>query len=128
MRSDFMFASEFTELRQGLYGSARANELAVIDRKLGSRNLIVADLSNDPTYAEILFAMFGARVIGLHITRSGDGMSCECSAGQEWLHSRLHHRSLLSCSISCTRKCATTRVRILHGATAMQAYEQLDDA
>jgi hypothetical protein len=121
---DFVFASEFTELRQGLYGSARANELAVIDRKLGSRNLIVADLSNDPTYAEILFAMFGARVIGLHITRSGDGMSFEYwqvkngfirvyTIGRSFLLDLLH------------QKMCDNKVRILHGATAMQAYQQL---
>ena len=41
------------------------------------KRLIVADLSNDPTYAEVLFDTFGQRVIGLHISRSGDGMNCE---------------------------------------------------
>ena len=46
--------SDFEELRQGLYGSARASELAAVDRRLGGHNLIVADLSNDATYAEIL--------------------------------------------------------------------------
>ena len=65
---------ELEELRQGLYGSARASELATIDRRYNSNALIVADLSNDPTYAEVLFETFGPRVIGLHISRSGDGM------------------------------------------------------
>ena len=42
---------EAHELRQGSYGSARASELATIDRRYDAEALIVADLSNDPTYA-----------------------------------------------------------------------------
>ncbi len=68
---------ELEELPQGLYGSARASALAVVDRRQHSEALIVADLSNDPTYAEVLFDTFGQRVIGLHISRSGDGMNYE---------------------------------------------------
>src|SRR5690349_15479499 len=60
---DLVFASDFAELRQGLYGSARANELAAIDRKFAGRNLIIADLSNDATYAEVLYERFGNRLI-----------------------------------------------------------------
>jgi len=33
--------------------------------------LIVADLSYDPTYAEVLHQTFGSRVIGLQISRHG---------------------------------------------------------
>jgi hypothetical protein len=40
------------ELPQGLYGSARASELATIDRHYESEGLIIADLSTDATYAE----------------------------------------------------------------------------
>ena len=68
---------ELTELPQGLYGSNRASALATIDRRYNSDALIVADLSNDATYAEILFETFGPRVIGLHISRNGDGMNPE---------------------------------------------------
>ena len=68
---------ELEELPQGLYGSARASALAAVDRRQHSEALIVADLSNDPTYAEVLFDTFGQRVIGLHISRSGDGMNFE---------------------------------------------------
>ena len=39
--------------------------------------MIVADLSNDPTYADVLFETFGVRVVGLQITRHGDGMNPE---------------------------------------------------
>ena len=68
---------ELHELPQGLYGSARASALATIDRRYNSNALIVADLSSDATYAEVLFEMFGPRVIGLQITRYGDGMDFE---------------------------------------------------
>jgi len=68
---------ELQELPQGLYGSACASALARIDRQYNSNPLIVADLSNDATYAEVLFDTFGVRVIGLQITRSGDGMTFE---------------------------------------------------
>jgi hypothetical protein len=68
---------ELEELPQGLYGSPRASALATIDRRYNSNALIVADLSNDATYAEVLFETFGPRVIGLQISRHGDGMNAE---------------------------------------------------
>jgi hypothetical protein len=68
---------ELEELPQGLFGSARASALAAVDRRHNNNALIVADLSNDATYAEVLLETFGARVIGLQITRSGDGMNPE---------------------------------------------------
>ncbi len=61
---------ELEELPKGLYGSARASALAAIDRRYNNNALIVADLSNDATYAETLFDTFGSqRVIGLQIGR-----------------------------------------------------------
>jgi hypothetical protein len=69
---------ELEELPKGLYGSSRASALAAIDRRYNNNAIIVADLSNDATYAETLFDTFGSqRVIGLHISRSGDGMTAE---------------------------------------------------
>jgi hypothetical protein len=65
------------ELPQNLFGSGRASALATIDRRNHSNALIVADLSYDPTYAEVLHETFGPRVIGLQIGRHGDGMSLE---------------------------------------------------
>jgi hypothetical protein len=64
------------ELPQGC-GSERANALAVVDRRYYSNALIVADLSNDPTYAEVLSHTFGCRVVGVHITRNGNGIDFE---------------------------------------------------
>jgi len=64
-------------LPPGLYGSARASALAQVDARYDRNALIVADLSNDTSYAEQLMETFGARVIGLHIGRHGDGMQGE---------------------------------------------------
>jgi hypothetical protein len=116
--------AELQELPQGLYGSARASALAAVDRRWGGDALIIADLSNDASYGEILAESFGPRVIGLHITRQGDGMHGEqrpvkngsllvYTIGRSYLlelfHSELHAK----------------RVRFVDGATSRRAYEQL---
>jgi hypothetical protein len=69
--------AELEELPQGLYGSARASALAQIDRRHDNNALIVVDLSNDASYGEILSEMFGPRLIGLQITRYGNGTDPE---------------------------------------------------
>jgi terminase large subunit-like protein len=116
---------EFEELPQGLYGSDRAEALARIDRLYGSKTLIFADLSFDPTYAEILVERFGPeRVIGLKITSAGDGMKPDFrrvktgtirvyTVGRTHLFDTLH------------RELHDNKVRILDGATSRRAYEQL---
>jgi hypothetical protein len=65
------------ELPQNLFGTARASALAAVDRRQGYNGLIVADLSNDATYGEILLETFGPRVIGLQISRYGEGATAE---------------------------------------------------
>ncbi|WFU61401.1 hypothetical protein [Bradyrhizobium brasilense] len=64
---------EAVELPQQLYGSGRANALAEVDRRWGHNALVIADLSNNASYAEVLQQTFGPRVIGLQISRSGNG-------------------------------------------------------
>ena len=61
----------FEELPQGLSGNSRADALAMIDSRYPA-SLIIADLSYDPSYADILVERFGERVIGLQITSTGD--------------------------------------------------------
>jgi hypothetical protein len=70
----FIGIGELIELPQGIFGSERAREVAAIDNAHDNNTLVVADLSNDATYAEPLHKLFGPRCIGLHITRHGDGM------------------------------------------------------
>jgi hypothetical protein len=116
--------AELEELPQGLYGSARASALAAIDRRYYSNALIVADLSNDATYAEVLYETFGSRVIGLHITRNGNGMDAErrpvkngamlvYTIGRTYLI-ELFHSEMQS-----------DQIRIVDGPTSRRAYQQL---
>src|SRR5437588_3266902 len=116
--------AELEELRQGLYGSARASELATIDRRYGSNALIVADLSNDPTYAEVLYETFGPRVIGVQISRHGDGMNAErrpvkqgamlvYTIGRTYLLELLHSEM------------QSDQVRFVDGPTSRRAYAHL---
>ena len=72
-----LLVQEFRELPVGIYGSQLANELAKIDQNYNRDCVIVADLSNDATYGEALFEMFGPRIIGVQIGRSGDGTTFE---------------------------------------------------
>ena len=121
---DLIGMKEFEELPQGLYGSARADALAMVDRRYDFKTLIVADLSNDATYAEPLFDRFGRRLIGLRITNHDDGMTVDWrqvkngailfyTIGRTYLLDLLH------------REMRDDKVRIVHGPQSMRAYEQL---
>lgn len=65
------------QLPNGRFGSDRAEELREIDRFYGYKTLVAFDVSNDSTYGETLLSIFGPRVIGIHITSSGDGMTLD---------------------------------------------------
>lgn len=115
---------ELEELPKGLYGSQRASALAAIDRRHNNNALIVADLSNDATYAEVLFETFGPRVIGLQITRHGDGMNAE--------RRPVKNGSILVYPIGRTQllelfhtEIQNDQVRFVDGPTSRRAYEQL---
>src|SRR5450759_1699715 len=115
---------EFEELPQGLYGSARADTLAMVDRRYDSKTLIVADLSNDATYAEPLFERFGHRLIGVRITNHGNGMDAEWRQVKDGaiLFYTIGRTYLLDLLL---REMQDNKVRILHGAASLRAYEQL---
>jgi hypothetical protein len=116
--------SELQELSQGLFGSARASELAVVDRRYQNNTLIVADLSNDATYAEVLYTTFGRRVIGVHITRAGDGMSSEYRhAGRGVIPVYTIGRSYLIDLM--LNDLQVDQLRMTHGPMSQRAYQQL---
>jgi hypothetical protein len=117
---------DFHELPQGQFGSARASALAAIDRHYHSDALIVADLSNEPSYGEYLYETFGPRVIGVHISRHGDGSKFErrpvgrgallvYTVGRTFLID--HYHNLL----------ATDMVRLTEGPDSRRAYAQLEN-
>ena len=115
---------EFHELSQGLYASARVEALAAYDRLYDHKAMIVVDTSNDATYAELLFARFGPRVVGIHITRGGDGSNVEYrpvngGAIPVFIVGRTHLFDLMH------RELRDEKVRISHGPDSMRAYEQL---
>jgi hypothetical protein len=116
---------EFVELPQGLYGSPRASALAAIDQRYYGDALILPDLSNDPTYGEVLFETFGPRVIGLQISRNGDGTNFEWrpvkqgsmlvyTVGRTYLL-ELFHTELQA-----------NQVRFVDGPESRRAYAQLE--
>jgi len=116
---------DLRELPIGVYGRARASELAKVDRYYNHNALIVAGLSNDATYAETLYETFGARVIGLQISRHGDGMQGGYrpvldgympvyTIGRSYLI-ELYHAELQS-----------QLVRIVDSSMAAKAYAQLE--
>jgi hypothetical protein len=117
--------SELVELPKGLYGSQRASALAAIDRRYNNNALIVADLSNDATYAETLFDTFGpVRVIGLQISRFGDGMTPE--------RRPVRHGAMLVYTIGRTpllelfhTEMQNDQVKFVDGPMSRRAFEQL---
>jgi hypothetical protein len=112
------------ELPQNLFGSARAHALAAIDRQYSNSSLIIADLSNDATYGETLVQNFGRRVIGLQISRHGDGMEVDpryTSHGSLWVYTvgRTHLIELLH------REFQSNLVRLGHSTDIRRGFEQL---
>ena len=98
--------------------------MATVDSRYGRNGLILVDLSYDPTYGEVLFETFGPRVIGLPISRSGDGMSFErrqvrggsilvYSIGRTYLFDLLH------------RDMRSDLIRYADGPEMRRAYSQL---
>jgi hypothetical protein len=115
---------EFKELKQGLAGNARADALALVDSRY-HKALIIADLSYDPSYADILVERFGERVIGVHVTGSGDTMD-------KWEVRQLKRGRILVYKVRRTvlldlllREMQNETIRILPGANSLRAYEQL---
>jgi hypothetical protein len=116
---------ESEELPQGLFGSQRASALAAVDRRHCSNAIIVADLSFDPTYAEVLHQTFGARAIGLQIGSHGEGLTVELrpvnhGAIRVYTIGRTYLLELLHSEFQ------SDRVRIVDGASSRRAYEQLE--
>jgi len=117
--------TEFNELPRGLYGSARASALAQVDARYERNGLIIADLSSDSSYAEQLFETFGARVIGVHISRHGIGMEAErrpVGRGNILVYhvGRSHLLEALLSELHAGRLC------FADGPAARRAYAQLE--
>lgn len=117
--------AEAEELPLNLVGRARASALAAVDRRHNCNSLIVADLSNDESYADALLETFGPRVIGLHITRHGNGMNFEWRA--------VGHGAMLVYTIGRSylieqlqTELQSGQVRLANTPALRRAYEQLN--
>ena len=112
------------ELPIGLSGSERANALAEVDRRYYSNALIVADLSNDASYAEDLWHTFGDRIVGVHITWRGDGMKFErrlVPGGAIWVYS-IGRTTLIENYLAEMER---GDMRIVNNEMSRRAYQQL---
>jgi hypothetical protein len=112
------------ELPLNLFGSDRANALARIDQIYDHSCLIVVDLSNDASYAEIGMQTFGRRVVGLHIGPHGDGMEAERRStkfGSLWVY-KVGRTFLLE---QLHTQLTSDLVRLGPSADIRRAYEQL---
>src|SRR5262245_14317246 len=123
--SDLLAIKEFGELQLNLFGSARAEALEAVDRRYDNKTLIIADVSNDATYGEILHERFGQRFIGLHITSHGEDM-----CNHEWRQVKRGQYPVYKISRTylldlLQREFQNDKVRIFHGPDSIRAYEQL---
>jgi hypothetical protein len=106
------------------YGHALASELARVDGRYNRDAVIIADLSSDPTYAEVLFENFGRRVVGMQIGSAGDGAECERRRVRNGIMPVYHvGRSFLFDLLA--REFRAERIRLPEGETGQRAYAQL---
>lgn len=116
--------AEAEELPLNLVGRARASALAAIDRRHHGNALIIVDLSNDESYADALLEAFGPRVIGLHITRHGNGMTVERrTVGHSGMWVYTIGRSFLLELLQAELQ--SDQVRLANTPALRRAYEQL---
>jgi hypothetical protein len=123
--SRLLGVNAFAELPVGLYGSELANALAAIDQSYNRDCLIVADLSNDATYGETLFDMFGPRIVGLQIGRSGDGTTCQPRQVRHGVIP-VHNVGRTFLFDLLLAEMRNHRVRFADSAKSNRAYEQLE--
>src|SRR4051812_25394398 len=115
---------EFEELPQNQFGSARASALVAIDRRYHSEAVIIADLSNDASYADNLVETFGPRAIGVQIGRHGNGLEYERRPVKDTAMLVYHiGRNYLLEHLRAEMECG--QVKIVDTPNSRRAFEQL---
>jgi hypothetical protein len=120
-----LVVKEINELPQGYFGHQLAGALMDVDARYHHNAVIVPDLSNDASYAEVLFEAFGQRVVGVQIGASGDGTTIETRIlkhGYVRVY-RLGRSFLLD---GLLQKFRAGQIRMIDGPMARKAYEQLN--
>jgi hypothetical protein len=116
---------EIAELPQGYFGHQLASALVDVDARYYHNAVIVPDLSNDASYAEVLCEAFGKRVVGVQIGAAGDGTTIETRMlknGYVRVY-RLGRTFLLDYLL---QKFRAHQIRLIDGPMARKAYEQLN--
>jgi hypothetical protein len=120
-----LVVKEIVELPQGYFGHQLASALMNVDARYYHDAVIVPDLSNDASYAEVLYEAFGKRVVGVQIGAAGDGTTIETRIlknGYVRVY-RLGRTFLLDYLL---QKFRAGQIRLIDGPMARKAYEQLN--
>jgi hypothetical protein len=116
---------EIVELPQGYFGHQLAAALVDVDARYQHNAVIVPDLSNDASYAEVLYDAFGNRVQGVQIGAAGDGTTIETRMLKNGFVRvyRVGRTFLLDYLL---QKFRAGQIRMTDGPMARKAYEQLN--
>jgi hypothetical protein len=120
-----LVVKEIAELPQGYFGHQLANALVEVDARYQQNAVIVPDLSNDASYAEVLFETFGKRVVGVHIGAAGDGTTIETRMVKNG-YVRVYRLGRTFLLNGLLQKFRAGQIRLIDGAMARRAYEQLN--
>jgi hypothetical protein len=120
-----LVVKELTELPQGCFGHQLAGALMDVDARYYHNAVIVPDLSNHASYAEVLCEAFGKRVVGVQIGAAGDGTTIETRILKNGFVRvyRLGRTFLLD---GLLQKFRANQIRLIDGPMARRAYEQLN--
>jgi hypothetical protein len=120
-----LVVKEIVELPQGYFDHQLAGALVEVDARYQHNAVIVPDLSNDASYAEVLCDTFGKRVVGVHISAAGNGDTIDTRILKNGFVRvyRLGRTFLLDYLL---QKFRAGQIRLFDGPMARKAYEQLN--
>jgi hypothetical protein len=116
---------EIVELPQGYFGHQLAGALMNVDARFQHNAVIVPDLSNDASYAEVLGEAFGQRVQGVQIGAVGDGTTIETRMLKKG-YVRVYRLGRTFLLDGLLQKFRANLIRLIDGPMAQKAYEQLN--
>ena len=120
-----LVVKEIVELPQGYFGHQLAGALVEVDARYHHNAVIVPDLSNDASYAEVLFEAFGQRVVGVQIGAAGDGTTIETRILKHG-YVRVYRLGRTFLLDGLLQKFRAGQIRLIDGPMARKAYEQLN--
>jgi hypothetical protein len=120
-----LVVKEIVELPQGYFGHQLAGALMDVDARCHHNAVIVPDLSNDASYAEVLFEAFGQRVVGVQIGAAGDGTTIETRMLKNG-YVRVYRLGRTFLLDGLLQKFRAGQIRMIDGPMARKAYEQLN--